>query len=100
MPWRAWGIDEAMQPSSVEAPAFCARRPISTWVLGVMVAQLTKIFPRARTRSESPASAKTAELRRVVGDDGEDDVGRRGHGGERARVPAPSSRASLRGAGA
>jgi hypothetical protein len=45
-------------------PAFFARRSISTWVLGVMVAQLTKTFPRALTRSESPVSAKRRAARR------------------------------------
>ena len=59
VPWRACGMDDAMHPSSVMAPRLFARRPISTCVFGVTVAQLTKTFPRARTRSESPSSANT-----------------------------------------
>ena len=59
VPWRACGMEDAMHPSSVMAPRLFARRPISTWVFGVTVAQLTKVLPLARTRRESPSSAKT-----------------------------------------
>ena len=38
MPLRAWGIDEAMQPSRLTAPAARARFSTSTWVAGVIVA--------------------------------------------------------------
>ncbi len=44
----------------VVAPASFARRSTSTWVAGVIVAQLTKIFPCAPVSNESPLSANTA----------------------------------------
>ena len=49
-----------MQASSAAAPTAFARRSTSMWVDGVIVAQLTKTFPAALVRRESPFSAKTA----------------------------------------
>ena len=58
VPWRAWVMLEAMQPSREEAPTAAARSSTSTWTAGEIVAQLIKVVPLALANRESPEVAK------------------------------------------
>ena len=58
VPWRAWVMLEAMQPSREEAPTAAARSSTSTWTAGEMVAQLIKVVPLALANRESPEVEK------------------------------------------
>ena len=62
VPWRAWVMLEAMQPSREEAPTAAARSSTWTWTAGEMVAQLIKVVPLASVSSESPEVEKIERM--------------------------------------